>query len=386
MSATPPPAGPGLPVSRACDLLDRSAASSWLVEGLWAEQAVGILGGEPKCCKSFLALDLAVAVASGQSCLRRFPVRRTGPVLLFPAEDAPAVVRQRLEGICAAAQTRLQDLPIFVITAPRLLLDLPQDRDRLRETVAAIRPALLILDPFIRLHRADENASNQVAPLLGYLRELQRELQVAVLLVHHVRKRSGKDRPGQALRGSSDLHGWGDSNLYLRRKGAQLVLSIEHRAAAQEDDVCLHLHSDGPALALRPQTAPSPAAPAPPPASVAERVLATLHASSAALSTQQLRKLCGLRTTTLCQTLQEMRSAGRIVHRADGYMPVAAHAARATATGGGPDTTVSFPEPPLGSAGNGNGKRARPAPRERQLILFSGETQAGSAGTQPAQG
>jgi hypothetical protein len=38
-------------------------------------QAVGIVGGEPKCCKSFLALDLAVAVASGTACLRRFPVQ-----------------------------------------------------------------------------------------------------------------------------------------------------------------------------------------------------------------------------------------------------------------------------------------------------------------------
>ena len=36
-------------------------------------EAVGILGGEPKCCKSFLALDLAVSVASGAPCLRQLP-------------------------------------------------------------------------------------------------------------------------------------------------------------------------------------------------------------------------------------------------------------------------------------------------------------------------
>jgi hypothetical protein len=374
MSATNAAIVAGLPVSRACDLLDRSAESSWLVEGLWAEQAVGILGGEPKCCKSFLALDMAVAVASGTPCLRRFPVRHTGPVLLFPAEDAPGVVRQRLEGICVAAQTCLKNLPIYVITAPRLLLDLPQDRDRLRETVAAIQPALLVLDPFIRLHRADENASNQVAPLLGYLRELQRELHVAVLLVHHVRKRSGKDRPGQALRGSSDLHGWGDSNLYLRRKGTQLVLSIEHRAAAQEADVSLHLHGEGPALALRPQEAPAPAAVEPPPASVEDRVLAALRTSPAALSTQQLRKLCGLRTTTLCQALHDLRSAGRLAHGPDGYTLAMAHATIAAPAIVGPHSTVPFPAPPIGSTGNGNGKRACPPRQERQLALFSGET------------
>ena len=96
-----------LPVQRASQLASTGPQTQWLVEGLWSEQAVGILGGEPKCCKSFLALDVAVSVASGAACLRQFPVRRSGPVLLFPAEDSLAVVRQRLEGIAAAAQVPL---------------------------------------------------------------------------------------------------------------------------------------------------------------------------------------------------------------------------------------------------------------------------------------
>src|ERR1700739_2713167 len=88
-----------LPVQRASELsIDSSPLIQSLVEGLWSDQAVGILGGEPKCCKSFLALDLAVSVASSTPCLRHFPVRRTGPVLLFPAEDSLAVVRRRFEG------------------------------------------------------------------------------------------------------------------------------------------------------------------------------------------------------------------------------------------------------------------------------------------------
>jgi hypothetical protein len=359
----------GLPFARACDLSAAPSQSPWLVEGLWAEQAVGILGGEPKCCKSFLAMDMAVSVASGTPCLRRFPVRRTGAVLLFPAEDALTAVRQRLEGICAAAQARLQDLPIYVITAPRLLLDLPQDRDRLRETVAAVKPTLLVLDPFIRLHRADENASKEVAPLLGYLRELQREFQVAIVLVHHVRKRSGKDRPGQALRGSSDLHGWGDSNLYLRRTTSRLVLSMEQRAAAAADDVDLELLANGPALALTARNLPPPAAQGPP-ASAAERILQSLQNTTQPLSTQQLRQRCALRMTTLCETLTLLCQAGRVQHGPKGYTLTAA---------------VSVSTPPIGSTGNGNGKQTASAAKLHDLPLFSGETQAGSAGTQPAQ-
>jgi RecA-family ATPase len=60
-----------LPVLRACELPVCPPEHRWLIEDLWAEEAVGIVGGEPKCGKSFLALDMLVAVAAGVTCLRR---------------------------------------------------------------------------------------------------------------------------------------------------------------------------------------------------------------------------------------------------------------------------------------------------------------------------
>ena len=206
-----------LPVEPAHRLAAQPEAQRWLVTDLWSEGAVGIVGGEPKCCKSFLALELAVAVASGRPALRRFAVTSPGRVLLYAAEDAQHIVRARLEGICAAVACELAAIDVQVITAPTLRLDLERDRERLERTVEALRSRLLILDPFVRLHRIDENSSGEVAPLLAYLRELQRRHALAVLLVHHARKSSGHVRAGQALRGSSEFHAWGDSNLYLRR-------------------------------------------------------------------------------------------------------------------------------------------------------------------------
>jgi hypothetical protein len=340
-----------LPLKRACDLADSADQPNWLIEGLWADQAVGILGGEPKCCKSFLALDMAVSVASGAACLRRFPVSRTAPVLVFPAEDALAVVKKRLEGICAAARTGLDALPIYVITAPRLLLDLPRDQEQLRNTVAAIKPALLILDPFIRLHQSDENASKEMAPLLGYLRQLQRELHVAVLLVHHARKGSGAKRPGQALRGSSDLHGWGDSNLYLRRNSTDLLLSVEHRAAPCQDNIPIELCANASALALAVKTGESElstesgprAAPRQDPR---QRVIQAMKKLDGPVSIKRLRKICRIRTATLCQTLSILKDQGRVIHGPDGLSLTSAQA----------NTAVSFPHTPIESSGNGNGK------------------------------
>jgi len=347
-----------LPVQRASQLECHGPQTQWLVEELWTDQAVGILGGEPKCCKSFLALDVAVSVASGAACLRQFPVRRSGPVLLFPAEDSLAVVRQRLEGIAQAAQVPFGALPVQVITAPSLRLDLESDRQRLSLTVQEERPVLLILDPLIRLHRVDENDATQIGALLSFLRQLQRQFQLAVMLVHHARKDSQSSRPGQALRGSSELHGWGDSNLYMRRKGSQLTLSTEHRAAPSQDHIPLQLSQSGSALALKvvegssvePEAAPSPT----------ERVRQALAQVREPIPVQQLQKLCGIRTAKICSALAELCTKGEALRDARGHQPKA-------------------PLPltrPIDPKANGNGKP----------LILSSETDAGSAEEQPAEG
>ncbi len=120
-----------------------------------------------------------------------------------------------------------------MITAPVLQLDREPHRTQLRETAKQLRPRLLLLDPLVRLHGIDENHAGEVAELLAYFRSLQRELNLAVVLVHHTRKNAaGGASAGLGLRGSSDIHAFGDSNLYLRRTSDRLMLSSEHRAAA----------------------------------------------------------------------------------------------------------------------------------------------------------
>lgn len=230
------------PVLRACDIAGAPVSARWLIASLWGRAAVGILGGAPKCCKSWLALELCVSVASRTPCLHRFAVEDPGAVMLYMAEDAAAVVKARLEGLCDHRGLGLQGMPIDVITAPSVRLDRARDQERLTRTVRRAAPRLLVLDPFVRLHRVDENDAGQVSAVLGYLRALQRELDVAVLVVHHARKNGGSGgQAGQSLRGSGDLHAWGDSNLYLRRQQGALTLTVEHRAAAAPDPLTLKL-------------------------------------------------------------------------------------------------------------------------------------------------
>jgi AAA domain len=311
-----------LPTTRAAQLAPpQESDQAWLIEGLWSAQAVGIIGGEPKCGKSFLALDLAVSVASGAPCLRRFPTRQSGTVLLFAAEDALHIVRHRLEGIAYAAGVDFPSLDVEVITVPTLRLDRHDHQQALEATVARLKPKLLLLDPLVRLHCIDENVASEVAPLLAYLRTLQRHYHTAVALVHHARKGATHERGGQALRGSSELHAWGDSNLYLRRSGQQLQLSIEHRAAPSADRLQLALRADPPALALevvdqptaeqRNQTSSQPSA--------LQRIEQILAEATAPCSQRQLREAARMRASHVTEVLAKLVANGRVTRSTDGY-------------------------------------------------------------------
>lgn len=231
-----------LPSVRVGDIPSEENAQRWLVEQLWGESSVGVIGGAPKCSKTWLGLDLALSVATGTACLGKYAVPQSGPVLVYLAEDALPIVRERVQGMARQRGLDLDAIEIHVITAPTLRLDRGPHRERLFETARRIRPRLLLLDPLVRLHGIDENNATQVAQLLAYFRSLQRRLDLSVMLVHHTRKNaSGGVAAGQGLRGSSDLHAFGDSNLYLRRSRDRLVLSGEHRAAAAPPAVYLEL-------------------------------------------------------------------------------------------------------------------------------------------------
>jgi hypothetical protein len=236
-----------LPVVRLADIAHEHQTQRWLVEQLWGDSSVGVIGGAPKCSKTWLGLDLALSVATGTPCLGAFAVPQPGPVLVYLAEDALPIVRERVAGMARQRGLDLDAVDIHVITAPTLLLDREPHRGRLFETARRLRPRLLLLDPLVRLHAIDENHAGEVAELLAYFRTLQRQLDLSVILVHHTRKNAATGAAaGQALRGSSDLHAFGDSNLYLRRVREHLVLSSEHRAAPAPPPVSLQLIDNDP--------------------------------------------------------------------------------------------------------------------------------------------
>jgi hypothetical protein len=317
-----------LPVVRAALLEELRDERRWLVDSLWARAGVGIIGGAPKCCKSWLGLDMALSIASATPCLGAFAVDEPGGVLVYMAEDSTAVVKARLAGLCHHRGLDLGALPIDVITAPCVRLDLERDQLRLEQTVRQLAPRMLLLDPFVRLHRIDENHAGDVSAILAYLRALQRAHDVAVVVVHHARKNGPAGaQAGQGLRGSGDFHAWGDSNLYLRRSHGQLALTFEHRAASAPDPVTLALvqgaRGDDPHLEIvtgRGLGAPLPAAPrcAEPP--LDEVVLRRLAEATAPMTRPELRVALRVRNARLGDALERLSAAGAVQRHGDRWI------------------------------------------------------------------
>ena len=298
-----------LAVVRVADIVTEENPQRWLIDQLWGAAAVGVIGGAPKCSKTWLALDMSLSVATGTACLDRYEVPQPGAVLVYLAEDSLAIVRERVEGIARHRGLQLDSVPIHVITTPVLRLDRDPHRTQLRETARRLRPRLLLLDPLVRLHGIDENHAGEVAELLAYFRSLQRELDLAVVLVHHTRKNApGGTAAGVGLRGSSDIHAFGDSNLYLRKASDRLMLSSEHRAAAAArpvyldlvvtDEAATHLEVVGDVGGEKRRD-------------LQKRVL-NLLAEKGVLTRAKLRDMLSVKNERLGEALESLQQSGRI--------------------------------------------------------------------------
>lgn len=301
-----------LSVVRACELEQTPPEKRWLIESMWGRTGIGVIGGTPKSLKSWLGLEMAVSVATDEPCLSHFRVHDSGPALVYPAEDTSSDVRSRLAALCAHRGVALDALDVHVITEPSLRLDLRLDCRRLADTVASVKPRLLLLDPFVRLHRADENHAQDIAAILSTLTDISRRHETAIALVHHTRKDSRAAQAGQNLRGSGDLHAWGSSNLYLRHTRRRLELTVEHRAAPAPEPFFIALDDHPLRLVVdRRREDPSP--------SLEERVVNELKGGVAPITRTALRARLAVNNKRLGDALQTLHRLGRITKHPKGW-------------------------------------------------------------------
>lgn len=174
---------------------------------------VGALVSPGGAGKSFLALQLAAAIASNQPQANATGLHITGHgrVLYLNLEDPPDEIRRRL-----FALGRHFDLVTRHSIADNLLLSarqgIPSDVMQPKFHSALLKAAegkrLVIIDTLSRCHKQDENDNGQMSVLVARLETIPRQTGAALLFLHHTSKAAalaGHGHMQQAARGASAL-------------------------------------------------------------------------------------------------------------------------------------------------------------------------------------
>jgi hypothetical protein len=212
-----------------------------------------VLAGKPKLGKSWLALDLAVAVASGTKALDSFPVVK-GDVLYLALEDPRRRLQDRLNKIFRHMGLSPETLRLSLVTScPQ------QDKGGLAEIDNWLQDhpdaRLVIIDVWCKFRPGRKNPKDLYQEDYNHgsaVKALADKYGVAVLVIHHTRKgesvdalqsRLGGESPGRQVRRG----GVGDPPHQEGRIGGRLGGGQRHQRADR-----LRRRGSGPAAGPRP--------------------------------------------------------------------------------------------------------------------------------------
>ncbi|WP_337746495.1 AAA family ATPase [Victivallis vadensis] len=214
-----------------------------IIHGLLREGETMNIIAAPKTGKSWLVLDLALAVAAGRDWLG-FPCE-SGKVLLIDNELHPETSASRIRKVRdarGAALTRIGER-IFIDNQRGRLKDI-YELGRGVEMLKKHQFKLVIIDAFYRAMpmKMDENDNGGMAKLYNAIDRYAKELDCAFVLIHHTSKGN------QSIKNVTDVgSGAGaqsraaDAHLILRRHKDEDIVVLESvvRSFQPNPPVCL---------------------------------------------------------------------------------------------------------------------------------------------------
>jgi hypothetical protein len=190
----------------------------WLIESIIPKRAFVALYAPPASFKSFIALDIAEAVATGREWMG-YRVPKKGAVL-YIAGEGHGGMGARVKA-CKIQNNSPDGANLYVIRAQINIRSSQEDFDALinaiNELIAQIDEPLelIILDTLMRMSGGgfNENSSEDMGGFITQAGKIQAIYLCAMLLIHH----SGKDIT-KGLRGHSSLLGAVDTELEIQRQ------------------------------------------------------------------------------------------------------------------------------------------------------------------------
>lgn len=215
----------------------------WIIDKLIPNRSVCILTGKRGTLKTFLALQMAYSICSGNEFLNKFQTKQGG-VLYLDKENGIYIMKKRTKMIKEGLNLQTGSLEVGFICFSTIKIDKISDINKLEEAIKEYHPKILIIDTYRRAISFDENDAGSVSELfVDILRPLVEKYNISILLIHHNRKSGqGSGDEMDEIRGSSDLANYSDIILKTERKGEELILKqLKNRNAKEEEPIKIKL-------------------------------------------------------------------------------------------------------------------------------------------------
>ena len=188
----------------------------WLIQGILPVKAFAALYGPPGSFKSFIALDMAEAIATGRPWMGH-EIEKQGAVLYLCGEGFGGM-GARIRA-CQLHHNTPKGAPIYVIRHQLNLRSSTEDFNALMVAIVTLVEKtghefqLMVVDTLARAFGGgNENESDAMGAFIATTGKIQEFLKCALMVLHH----SGKDL-AKGLRGHSSLLGAVDTQLEILR-------------------------------------------------------------------------------------------------------------------------------------------------------------------------
>lgn len=218
----------------AAELLARGepGPTPWLVQDMIVDKALTAVVGRWKTTKSYGLLDICIAIAVGRPAFGVLEIPERGPVVFVNEESGEAALWRRLDYLCRGRAITADDLrgkQLYVAANKRVKLDDETWQAQITADCLRIKPRLIVFDPLVRMKASErkENAQEDMAPLIEFMRVLRDEAECAVAFVQHT------GHQGEHMRGASDLESVWETRLHWKRdkQSSEVAIHSEHREA-----------------------------------------------------------------------------------------------------------------------------------------------------------
>ena len=191
-----------------------------------------ILAGAPKVGKSWLALDMALSIAKGETLLGRETKR--GTALYLCLEDSYTRIQNRLFELTSEPSDNLH----FAIMAGTLGGVLENQIENFKSQHDDLK--IIIIDTLQKIRSEDEASYATDYKELSVLKSLADKLQIAILLVHHTRKCRDND-PFNMISGTTGISGCVDGSMVMVEKQRGSGEAFLHCVGRDIENLELHL-------------------------------------------------------------------------------------------------------------------------------------------------